>query len=138
MITTKQGAAGANTVEYNASFSTGAISNKIKLHTADEFASLVPAQDQGGSVDALDAILQTSISHNHNLAFKGGNENLKYRLSLGTQDQQGIIKTSGLKKYTANLNVNQVFFKKRLTLNTGIIYSVVNDTYAPISTSAGY
>lgn len=138
IITTKQGAAGANTVEYNASFSTGAISNKIKIYTADEFASLVPAQDQGGSVDALDAILRRSFSQNHNLAFQGGNENLKYRLSIGAQNQQGIVKESGLKKYGANLNVTQEFFDDRLKINGSLITSVINDEYAPISTSAGF
>ena len=138
IITTKQGVAGANTVEYNASFSTGAISNKIKIYTADEFASLVPAQDQGGSVDALDAILRRSFSQNHNLAFQGGNENLKYRLSIGAQNQQGIVKESGLKKYGANLNVTQEFFDDRLKINGSLITSVINDEYAPISTSAGF
>lgn len=138
MITTKQGASGANIVEYDGSVSIASISHKIKLYDAAQFASIAPTQNQGGSVDALDAILQTSISQNHNLAFKGGNENLKYRLSLGAQDQQGIVKTSDLKKYTANLSVNQDLFDKRLSLNTGLIYSVVNDAYAPISTSAGF
>jgi TonB-dependent starch-binding outer membrane protein SusC len=138
LITTKQGSSGANGVEYDGSVSIGSISHKIKLLNAAEFRAIAPTQDQGSSVDALDAILRTSISQNHNLAFKGGNDNLKYRLSLGTQDLQGIVKTSGQKKYTANLNVNQQFFNKRLSLNTGIIYSVVNDTYAPVSTNAGF
>ena len=77
IITTKQGTAGANTVEYNASFSTAAIANKLKLYTADEFSALAPAQDQGGNVDALDEILQRSFSQNHNLAFRGGTDDLK-------------------------------------------------------------
>lgn len=138
LITTKQGSSGTNGIEYDGSVSIGSIAHKLKLYNAAEFTAIAPTQNQGGSVDALDAILQTSISQNHNLAFKGGNENLKYRLSLGTQDLQGIIKTSGQKKYTANLNVNQEYFKKRLILNTGIIYSVVNDNYAPVSTNAGF
>lgn len=138
LITTKQGSSGNNGIEYDGSIGVSTIAHKIKLHNASEFAELAPTQDQGGNVDALDAILQTGITHSHNLAFKGGNDNLKYRLSLGALDQQGIIKTSGMKKYTANLNASQDYFKKRLSLNTGIIYSVVNDTYAPISTSAGF
>lgn len=138
LITTKQGSSGANGVEYDGSVSIGSISHKIKLYNASEFAAIAPTQDQGGNVDAMDAILRTSVSQNHNLAFKGGNDNLKYRLSLGTQDLQGIVKTSGQKKYSANLNVNQEYFKKRLILNTGLIYSVVNDAYAPISTNAGF
>ncbi|MCK4677772.1 MAG: TonB-dependent receptor [Bacteroidales bacterium] len=138
IITTKQGVAGANTVEYNSSFSTAAIANKLKLYTADEFSALAPTQDQGSSVDALDAILQRSFSHNQNLAFRGGTDDLKYRLSLGAQDQQGIIKESGLKKYTANLNITQEFFNDRLKLNANMINSIVNDTYAPISRDAGF
>lgn len=138
LITTKQGSTGSNSIEYDGSVSISSIAHKIKLLNASEFKAIAPTQDQGGSVDALDAILRTGISQNHNLAFIGGNENLKYRLSLGTQDLQGIVKTSGQKKYTANLNVNQEFFKKRLTLNTGIIYSVVNDSYAPVSRNAGF
>ena len=138
IITTKQGAAGDNTVEYNASFGTSAIANKIKVHSASDFASLVPAQDQGGSVDALDAILRRGFTNNHNLAFTGGNDNLKYRLSLGSQNQQGIVKESSLEKYTANLNITQEFFNDRLKINGSLITSTVNDTYAPVSTSAGF
>ncbi|HEX2968959.1 MAG TPA: TonB-dependent receptor [Bacteroidales bacterium] len=138
LITTKQGAAGSNGIEYDGSVSMGSIAHRIKLYNAAEFATLAPAQNQGGDVNALDAILRTSVSHNHNLAFKGGNEDLRYRLSLGAQDQQGIIKESGLKKYTANLNVAQDFFKDRLMLSSNLIYSVVNDSYAPIATSSGY
>ncbi len=54
----------------------------------------------------------------HNLAFKGGNENLKYRLSLGAQNTEGIIKESGQKKYSANLNVTQEFFDHKLKINS--------------------
>ena len=138
IITTKQGVAGANTVEYNSSFSTAAIANKLRLYTASEFAALAPTQDQGGDVDALDAILQRSFSHNQNLAFTGGHNDLKYRLSLGYQNQQGIIKESGLEKLTANLNVTQEFFNDRLKLNFSMITSTVNDTYAPVSRDAGF
>jgi TonB-dependent starch-binding outer membrane protein SusC len=138
LITTKQGSAGANSVEYNASFGTGKISHKIKLYNAAEFAAIAPAQDQGGSVDALDAILQNSFLMDNNLAFRGGNENMKYRLSLGAQNTEGIVKESGQKKYSANLNVSQDFFKHRLKISSSIITSMVDDQYAPISTSAGY
>jgi len=138
LITTKQGSAGGNTVDYDASFGTGKIAHKIKLYNAAEFAAIAPTQDQGGNVDALDAILQNSFLMDHNLAFKGGNENMKYRLSLGAQNQQGIIKESGQKKYSANLNVSQDFLNHRLKISSSIIASYVNDKYAPISTSAGF
>jgi iron complex outermembrane receptor protein len=74
----------------------------------------------------------------HNLAFKGGNENMKYRLSLGAQTTEGIIKESGQKKYSANMNVSQDYFNHKLKINSSIIASYVDDKYAPISTSAGF
>ncbi len=138
LITTKQGSAGSNTVDYDASFGVATISNKIKLHNADEFAAIAPAQDQGGDVDALDAILQQGFLMDHNLAFRGGNENLKYRLSLGLQDTEGIIKESGQKKYSANLNVTQEFFNHKLKVNASLLTSLIKDQYAPISRSAGF
>jgi TonB-linked SusC/RagA family outer membrane protein len=138
IITTKKGAAGANLVEYNGSVSTATIANKLNLYTAAEFAAIAPTQDQGGDVDALDAILRNAISHNHNLALRGGNEDLKYRLSLGYQNTQGIIKSSGLEKLTANLNVSQEFFNDRLTVAASMITSTVHDTYSPTSKDAGF
>lgn len=138
IITTKRGTSGENRVDYDGSVSVASISNKLKLYSADEFAALVPAQDQGGSVDALDAILRTGVSTNHNLSFSGGHQDLRYRLSLGYQNQQGIIKESGLEKYSANLNVSQNFLKDRLKLTANIITSQVNDEYAPISRDAGF
>ena len=138
IITTKQGLSGDNLVEYNASFSTASVSNKIKLHSASEFAALAPTQDQGGNVDALDAILRNSFSQDHNLSFRGGNDDLKYRLSLGYMNQEGIVKESSLEKYTANLNVTQELFNDRLKISSSMIYSTVNDTYAPVSTNAGF
>ncbi len=138
LITTKQGSAGGNSVDYDASFGVGSISHKIKLYDAAEFAAIAPTQDQGGNVDALDAILQKSFLMDHNLAFRGGNENMKYRLSLGAQNTEGIIKESGQKKYSANLNVSQDFFKHKLKIGSSIIASYVDDKYAPISTNAGF
>ena len=138
LITTKQGSSSGNIIEYNGSFGIGSISKKIKVYDAAEFAEIAPSQDQGGSVDAYDAILQQSFLMDHNLAFRGGNENMKYRLSLGAQNTEGIVKESGQNKYTANLNVSQDFFKRRLRISSSIIASYIDDSYAPISTSAGF
>ncbi len=138
IITTKKGAAGKNRVEYNASFSAANAVNLIPVYSASEFAALAPDQDNGGDVDAMDAILRTAFSHNHNVAFTGGNADMKYRLSLSAQDQQGVIENTGLKKYTASLTASQDYFDKRLTVDVNMITSQVNDEYAPISNDAGY
>ena len=138
IITTKKGTSGKNHVEYNASFSAAKAANLIPVYSASEFAAVSPSMDNGGSVDAMDAIFRTSFSQNHNVAFTGGNADMKYRLSLSAQDQQGVIENTGLEKYTANLTASQDFFDKVLTVDVNMITSQVNDEYAPISNNAGY
>jgi iron complex outermembrane receptor protein len=138
MITTKKGTAGKNRIEYNASFSAAKVANLIPVYSASEFAAISPSQNHGADVNALDAIFRTAFSQNHNIAFTGGNSDMKYRLSLSSQDQEGVVKNSGLKKYTANLNATQDFFDKKLTVDVNMITSKVEDSYAPISNDAGY
>jgi len=138
MITTKQGFSGKNRVSYTGSVSMATLANKLKLYNASEFAALVPTQDQGGSADAMDAITRNAVSHNHTLSMRGGDEDLKYRLSIGYQNQQGIIKKSGLEKLTANLNASQELFNDRLTLSANLITSTVTDQYSPTSRDAGF
>lgn len=138
IITTKKGAAGKNHVEYNGSFSMANAVNLIPVYSATEFAQIAPNQNNGGNVDALDAIFRTALSQNHNVAFTGGNADMKYRLSLSAQDQQGVIENSGLKKYTASLTASQDYFDKKLTVDVNMITSKIEDQYAPISNDAGY
>jgi len=138
IVTTKQGVSGENAIEYSASLSIGSIANKIKVYNASEFAAIAPTQALGADENALDEILRNSISQRHNLVFRNGSKNLKYRLSLGMEDQQGIIKNSGMKKYTANLNITQKLFDDRLTLAANMITSQVDDEYVPVGTSSGF
>ncbi|QIA07694.1 SusC/RagA family TonB-linked outer membrane protein [Draconibacterium halophilum] len=137
IITTKKGA-GANSVEFNSSFSVSKVANLIDVYSADEFGAMAPNQDHGGDVNALDQIFRTAFTQNHNVAFTGGNEDLKYRLSLSAQDQEGVVKNSGLEKYTANLNASQEFFDNKLKIDINMITSHVEDQYAPITNDAGF
>ena len=68
----------------------------------------------------------------------GGNENGKYRLSVGVLDQEGIVRKSGIKKYSANFSANLKFLEsKRLGLDINIIPSQYVEDIAPISNNAG-
>jgi len=112
------------------------VANKIKLHTASEFGRDCSYAGSGWRCDALDAILQKAFLMDHNLAFTGGNENLKYRLSVWCSKHRRYRQRKRQKKYSTNLNVTQEFFDHKLKISSSIIASMVNDMYAPISTSA--
>ncbi len=49
---------------------------------------------------------QNALSQNHQLNFSGGSERTQYSLSLGYRDDQGLIKTSYLKRYSGRFTID--------------------------------
>lgn len=139
IITTKKGSKGKTHVDYNSSFSTGTIARRIPLFSTEEFAAKTTADNKlGADVNGFDTILRTSFSQSHNVAMRGGSDDLVYRLSLSSQDQQGIIKDSGLQKYTANLTATHEFLNDRLIVDANIIIASITDNHVPISNDIGF
>jgi len=54
--------------------------------------------------DWLDAATQHKISQNHQLGFSGGNDNTTYSMSLGYRDDEGLLLTSYLKRYSGRFS----------------------------------
>lgn len=144
IITTKKGRSGQTKIDFNTSYGTSSIMRRIKVLDASQFRqalsyyNLGTANDFKGDVNALDAILRKGKVQNYNIAISGGNETGRYRLSMGVLDQQGIVRKSGIRKYTANLNANFKFLEsKKLGLDVNIIPSQYIEDIAPISNDAG-
>jgi len=72
------------------------------------------------------ALFQTGMTQQHMISASGGNENAKVFASLAYFDQQGTVRTTGLKRYTARINadVNVKNWKFGLTLQSGFSKSV--------------
>jgi len=49
---------------------------------------------------------QTKISQSHQLGFNGGNQKTQYSFSLGYRDDQGLIKTTYLKRYSGRFTID--------------------------------
>jgi TonB-dependent starch-binding outer membrane protein SusC len=144
LITTKRGQSGQPKIDFGVSSGISQIAKKLKVLNASQFRSalsyygLSNSNDKGSSVDALDEILRTANVQNYNMAVSGGNENAKFRISLGALNQDGIVKKTGIKKYTANISANFKFLeKKNLGLDINIIPSQYQERLAPISNNAG-
>ncbi|MBL7730373.1 MAG: SusC/RagA family TonB-linked outer membrane protein, partial [Chitinophagaceae bacterium] len=144
LITTKRGKSGDPKIEVSASIGSSKILKRIDVLDASEFRQalsyygLSNSNDKGADVDALGAILRTGMIQNYNVSISGGNENSRYRLSLGVLDQEGIVKKSGIKKYTANLNMNLKFLEsKKLGIDINIVPSQYKEDIAPITNDAG-
>ncbi|MGF2410956.1 MAG: TonB-dependent receptor plug domain-containing protein, partial [Ferruginibacter sp.] len=144
LITTKRGQTGQPKIDFSVSTGFSKIAKKLKVLDAGQFRSaltyygLSNANDKGSSVDALDEILQTGVIKNYNVAISGGNENAKFRASFGALDQTGIVKETGIKKYSANISANFKFLESRkFGLDINILPSQYSEDIAPISNNAG-
>lgn len=62
--------------------------------------------------DWQDAIFRTAPIRNYQVSASGGNENIRYSISGGYFDQQGIVISSGLKRYSFRANLDGNLSKK--------------------------
>jgi TonB-dependent starch-binding outer membrane protein SusC len=144
IVTTKRGQSGAPKIDFSASYGTSKIRKKFDYLTGDEYRAALTSYglssgNFGSSVDALDAILRNGSVQNYNIAAGGGNENARFRLSLGYLDQKGIIKKTGLKKYNVNFNSSFKFLEsKKLGLDINMIATQTGEQIAPVSNNAGF
>ena len=144
LITTKRGKTGDPKLEFNTSVGTSKIARRVKVLDAAQFREalvyygLGAGGDKGSNVNAMDAILQTGNIQNYNLGVSGGTDNAKYRVSFGLLNQEGIVRKTGIKKYTANISTNFKFLEsKKLGIDINIIPSQFTEEIAPITNDAG-
>ncbi|MFN8288878.1 MAG: SusC/RagA family TonB-linked outer membrane protein [Chitinophagaceae bacterium] len=144
LITTKRGKTGEPRIDFTSSVGFSKMAKQIEVLDASQFRQaltyygLSNANDKGSNVNAMDAITRTGMVQNYNVAVGGGNENARYRFSLGVLDQEGIVKKSGIRKYTANVSGNFKFLpSKKLGLDINVIPSQYIEDIAPISNNAG-
>ena len=85
---------------------------------------------QYANTDWQDQIFRTAVSSDHNLTMSGGLKNMPYRLSLGFTDNEGIIKTSEFKRYTASVSLSPSLLNDHLKLNINGKGMVAKNRYA--------
>ncbi|QJW89266.1 SusC/RagA family TonB-linked outer membrane protein [Spirosoma taeanense] len=57
--------------------------------------------------DNLEKFYRTATTLTNTIAVSGGNEQTSFRMSLSSLDAQAVLRNSGLKRKTINLNINQ-------------------------------
>ncbi|WP_231729848.1 SusC/RagA family TonB-linked outer membrane protein [Pedobacter sp. Leaf176] len=144
LITTKRGKSGDTKIDFSASAGVSNIARRVDVLSGDEYRAALSkygltAGNFGTSVDALDAITRTAYNQNYSVGISGGANGNTFRASLGYQDQQGIIKTTDFKKYSAGFNGNFKFLEsKKLGLDVNMISNQYLEKIAPITTDAGF
>ena len=144
IITTKKGRRGQSVkIGYNGSFTVSMKKKTIDVLSGDEYRKFVTNLYAGtGKEDAIgllgtantdwqDEIYRTAVSHDHNITASGSIASfLPFRASIGYTGQQGIIKTSDFKRYTAALTLNPSFFQDHLNLTLNAKYMYANSRYS--------
>ncbi|MFC4210913.1 SusC/RagA family TonB-linked outer membrane protein [Pedobacter lithocola] len=144
LITTKRGKSGDTKIDISASAGVGNIARRVDVLSGDEYRAALSRYNLttgnfGSSVDALDAITRTAYNQNYSVGISGGANGNTYRASLGYQDQQGIIRSTDFKKYSAGFNGNFKFLEsKKLGLDVNMISNQYLESIAPITTDAGF
>lgn len=72
--------------------------------------------------DWLKESSQNRLSQNHQLGFSGGNERTQHSISLGYRDDQGLIKTSYMKRYSGRFTIDDQI-KKWLKVGGTLSYN---------------
>ena len=139
VVTTVKGKNGMKTLSYNGNFGISNVYKNLKMLSADEFRSTAKALgmtplDMGGNTNFFDEIEQLGYTQNHNISFGAGNDDSNYRASVGVIDQQGIIKNSGMKNYTAKLDASQNMFNNKLKIEFGMFGSLKLSIRPPLTT----
>ncbi|GAB3642395.1 TonB-dependent receptor [Spirosoma arcticum] len=81
-------------------------------------ANLNPLHD----TDWFKEATQNKLSQNHQLGFSGGSERTQYSLSLGYRNDEGLIKTSYMKRYSGRFTVDDQI-KKWLKVGGTLAYN---------------
>ena len=72
------------------------------------------------------------------MSISSGGDNSNTRFSLGASSTDGIVKNTGIDKYTASFNNSNDFFGGVLKIDTNLLYAGLKDETTLISNDAGY
>src|SRR5690554_4329330 len=136
LITTKKGHSGKVRLSYNGNVSVSTKTGAVDVMDAPTFRNYVVSSFGEESQQALalgntetnwqDQIFRTAVSTDHNISVSGSAaEVLPYRVSLGYTNENGILKTSNLERYTGSVNLSPSFFDDhlRVQLNARGMYN---------------
>ncbi|MBE9465005.1 TonB-dependent receptor [Dyadobacter sp. UP-52] len=136
LITTKKGK-GKGSLDYGYSFGISNITKKYDLLNAKEYVA-AGGQDQGSSTDWQKELFRTALTHQHNLSYGGGDNAGNYRFSLGYLNQDGIVQTSNVKRYSVGFSGAKKFINNKLSIGSNLNFANTQDTGVPISENIGF
>ncbi|MDB5014438.1 MAG: SusC/RagA family TonB-linked outer membrane protein, partial [Daejeonella sp.] len=128
IITTKKGNNDQFKVTANSVNAVSSITKYVDVLNADQFRAIVTESGNTeqkarlGTVntDWQQEIYQTGIATDNNIGLSGGIKIIPYRVSVGYQNINGILRTDKLQKTSLALVLNPTFFDKHLKVDVNL------------------
>ena len=143
LITTKSGTPGTQTT-YNGSGSASSVARNPNLLSPSQFRQAV--SQYGATNDTLlgvtgpyasantnwlDAVQRTAGGQDHNVAIAGQRQDMRYRLSVGYLNQNGVLDGTNTTRTAIGLNYADRLFGSKLDVTANIKGNVEDDHYTP-------
>ncbi len=137
LITTKKGSAGKLKIDFSSTASVSTKMDNLQVLSPDEFRAFVNSTGNQNYINKLgksntnwqDLIYQKAWGTDNNLSVSGGIKGLPYRLSLGYNEQNGIVKTNEFRRTSIGLNLSPKFFNNHLSVNANVKGSMTENRF---------
>jgi TonB-linked SusC/RagA family outer membrane protein len=145
LITTKRGKTGKPSISFSSSYGVQKMANKIDVFNMKQFADYQVKQAEALGVsfnlppmdidtDWQDELYDTAPIQKYYLSVNGGTETVKYSMSTGYQNQEGIIRNSGFDRFSFATNLD---VKMADWLTWGSSLSVSRSSWQRVSADEG-
>jgi len=141
IITTKRGASGAMTVNYNTTVGYKNAANLVKMANSAEYANYLTqatgsqVADPGFSTDWYSQILRGAWYQSHNISLSGGSEKARYYVSGGYLEDEGIVIDNKFRRFNLRSNLTWDINK---VVNAGLIASFTGANNKRANLGAAY
>lgn len=133
LITTKRGGNQKTKVTLDAYSSSSTVSKKLDVLNSSQYIALMTEMGQSTDWSKYpydnnwqDKALRTALSSNYTLGISGGDEKTNYYLSGTYLNQEGVVMTNKVERYTFKLNLDHKV-SKSLKMGSSIGYSKWKD-----------
>ena len=143
LITTKRGQSGKPVINFSSQLSVSQLIKKNSVTSAADFRKYVDSFGTGtvngvpfkkllgtANTDWQDEIFRTAITTDNSLSVSGAFKNIPYRISGGYLNQDGILKTGYLQRYSGAISLTPYLFDKHLKIDINLKGAINNTRFA--------
>ncbi len=143
LITTKRGSSGKTRVSYDGYAAVQTVSRNFEFYNGEQWAAyrheafynaygyydedecfrglMKDVLEEGSYVDWEKQMIKPAFQHSHNILVQAGNDKTKVAAGLGWFGQDGMVMSSGFKKVSGRLNIDQKL-GKNISMGANISY----------------